>query len=50
MGTVQDEVEIIEKLRKEMIDAGLKHGLKNELTLHLSKKLDEVLNIYVKTK
>lgn len=44
---IQDE---IERLRKEMIDAGLKHGLENEITLHLSKMLDEVLNIYVKNK
>lgn len=48
METVHDE--LIENLREEMINAGLKHGLKNEITLHLSKKLDEVLNIYVKNK
>ena len=48
MEAIHDEV--IEKLREEMIDAGLKHGLENEITLRLSKKLDEVLNIYVKNK
>ena len=48
METIHDE--IIEKLRKEMIDAGMKLGLENEITIQLSKKLDKILNDYGKKK
>ena len=36
--------EFIEKARKEMIQCGIKYGLKNEKTILLSKKLDILLN------
>ena len=41
--TIVDE-EYIEKARKEMIQCGIKYGLKNEKTILLSKKLDILLN------
>ena len=36
--------EFIEKTRREMIQCGIKYGLKNEKTILLSKKLDILLN------
>lgn len=36
--------EFIEKARREMIQCGIKYGLKNEKTILLSKKLDILLN------
>ncbi|WP_077211840.1 aspartyl-phosphate phosphatase Spo0E family protein [Bacillus dakarensis] len=36
----------IEKLRKEMIKAGLSEGFTHPSTILLSKKLDRLMNLY----
>ena len=41
---MQDEMKIIEKIRQEMIQSGLKYGIEDRKTILLSHKLDEALN------
>lgn len=41
---MKDYDEKIEKIRYEMIQTGLRYGLKNERTLQLSTRLDALLN------
>lgn len=38
--------ENVEKIRNDMIKCGMIHGLVNEKTIRLSKKLDDILNHY----
>ena len=40
----QIDEEYIEKIRKQMIQCGIKHGLESEKTILLSKNLDSILN------
>ena len=36
----------LEQTRELMIESGLKHGFRNNKTIQLSKRLDELLNEY----
>lgn len=46
----QGDEEKIEFIRREMIQAGIQFGLKNERTIELSKELDCLLNKFEKSK
>lgn len=37
---------LIENLRKEMIDVGIKEGLASEKTIKISQKLDTYISVY----